>query len=60
MPADGDLDALAARWPGWHARLAGFLKDDPLHDLRARLAQLYLEIDAGSPQRELFADASPA
>jgi hypothetical protein len=60
MPADGDLDALAARWPGWHARLAGFLMDDPLHDLRARLAQLYLEIDAGSPQRELFADASPA
>src|SRR3546814_9047470 len=20
-PADGDLDALAARWPAWHARL---------------------------------------
>ena len=33
-PADGDLDALAARWPGWHARLAGFLMDDPLHAAR--------------------------
>lgn len=56
-PADGDLDALAARWPGWHARLANFLMDDPLHDTRLQLARRYAEIDAGSPQHDLFAGA---
>ena len=54
-PADGDLDALAVRWPGWHARLAGFLMDDPLHALRGSLAQLLAAPDPASPQRELFA-----
>src|SRR3546814_8950467 len=29
-PADGDLDALAARWPAWQARLANFLMHDQL------------------------------
>lgn len=56
-PADGDLDALAVRWPGWHARLANFLMDDPLHETRSRLAQTYAGIDSASPQRELFAAA---
>lgn len=56
-PADGDLDALAVRWPAWHARVANFLMDDPLHETRLRLLRNYVEIDAVSPQQELFADA---
>ena len=54
-PADGDLDALAARWPGWHARLAGFLMDDPLRAARAALQHASEEAAPPSPQRELFA-----
>ena len=30
VPFDGDMDALAARWPDWHPRLANFLMQDPL------------------------------
>ncbi len=55
MPADGDLDAIAARWPAWHARLAGFLMQDPLHALRAQLTQSYAQVVPAMPQRELFA-----
>ena len=55
MPADGDLDVLAARWPGWHARLAQFLMNDPLHAMRAELAQAYAHVEPATPQRELFA-----
>lgn len=53
-PADGDMDALAARWPAWHARLATFLMEDPLRALRERLSRL--EAEAAGPQRqhELF------
>jgi len=54
-PAEGDLDALAARWPGWHPRLANFLMDDPLHALRASLAGALAAPDPASPQQELFA-----
>lgn len=54
-PADGDLDALAARWPGWHARLAHFLMDDPLHAARAALVTALAHAEPRSPQRELFA-----
>ena len=54
-PADGDMDALAARWPGWHARLAGFLMDDPLHPSRELLAQRYADADGPCRQSELFA-----
>ena len=53
--ADGDMDALAARWPAWHARLAQFLMDDPLHGARAQLATLVDGLGAAGPQRELFA-----
>ncbi len=53
-PGDGDLDALAARWPGWHARLATFLMNDPLRATRERLADLLQTLDAQSPQHELF------
>jgi hypothetical protein len=54
-PADGDLDVLAARWPGWHARLAEFLMHDPLHASRLQLAQAYAATLPAEPQRELFA-----
>lgn len=53
-PGEGDLDALAARWPGWHARLATFLMDDPLRATRERLAGLLKTLDAQPPQHELF------
>jgi len=53
-PADGDLEALAARWPAWHARLANFLMHDPLADARARLSMLEAGVDAPAPQRDLF------
>jgi len=55
-PADGDMERLAARWPAWHPRLAGFLMDDPLHALRQRLAGLH-EVLRDSPQHDLFAAA---
>ncbi len=58
-PADGDLDALAVRWPGWHARLAHFLMQDPLRPARSLLARCYAEAGAASAQRELFV-AEPA
>ena len=54
-PADGDMDRLSVRWPAWHARLAQFLMDDPLHALRAQLVARLAELDAGSPQQDLFA-----
>ncbi len=53
-PGEGDLDALAARWPGWHARLAQFLMHDPVRDRRAELGR---RLDGLEPpaQHELFA-----
>jgi hypothetical protein len=60
-PYDGDMDALAARWPGWHQRLATFLMQDPLREQRERLARLVAGIDAPERQRDLFAgDAGDA
>lgn len=55
VPADGDMERLSVRWPAWHARLANFLMDDPLHGLRAQLGTRLAELDAGSPQADLFA-----
>lgn len=55
VPFDGDLDALAARWPAWHARLAQFLMDDPLHAMRGQLGQLLATVGPPVPQRDLFA-----
>jgi hypothetical protein len=54
-PFDGDLDVLAARWPAWHARLATFLMDDPLHPLREELARRLADREAAGPQPDLFA-----
>lgn len=53
-PADGDMDALAVRWPAWHSRLAGFLMDDPLHGTRQRLRDLHAQL-RDTPQHDLFA-----
>ena len=54
-PADGDMDALAARWPAWHARLARFLMDDPLRQAREDLVRRHAEADGPQRQQELFA-----
>ena len=53
-PADGDLDALGARWPAWHARLAGFLMHDPIASRRQELTHRLADVDPPS-QHELFA-----
>ena len=53
-PADGDLDTLNARWPAWHARLAGFLMEDPLRAQREQLSVLVQHAGAPERQRELF------
>ncbi|NYF21355.1 hypothetical protein HDC36_002824 [Xanthomonas sp. JAI131] len=52
--ADGDMDALATRWPAWHARLAGFLMHDPLRARREDLQRLYADLPPPDPQRALF------
>ena len=54
-PGDDDMQRLSVRWPAWHARLARFLMDDPLHALRARLAEALARVDAAAPpQQDLF------
>jgi hypothetical protein len=53
-PADGDLDALAVRWPAWHARLANFLMHDPLLDMRDQLSRIDAGIGTPQAQRDLF------
>ncbi|MEJ7747554.1 MAG: glycosyltransferase [Luteimonas sp.] len=55
---DGDMDALAVRWPDWHARLASFLMRDPLRDARERLSGLCAQAEPPQPQRDLFPAAS--
>ncbi len=55
LPADGDMDALAARWPAWHARLATFLMQDPLHRVRTRLVRELAALEPPPPQQDLFA-----
>lgn len=54
LPGDGDMEALAARWPNWSARIAGFLMDDPLHALRARLGVELDRLERLPPQLDLF------
>ena len=56
-PYDGDMDALAARWPAWHERLATFLMQDPLQSARKRLSALLEDLDAPRRQHGLFDDA---
>lgn len=53
--ADGDMDALSVRWPGWHARIARFLMDDPLHGAREQLGAELARLRQLPPQADLFA-----
>jgi hypothetical protein len=55
VPGDGDMDALAVRWPDWNARIAGFLMEDPLRELRDELGRRLQAQDGEAPQRKLFA-----
>lgn len=55
VATDGDMQRLSVRWPAWHARLANFLMEDPLHALRAQLGARLEALDRGSPQQDLFA-----
>lgn len=52
--AEGDMDALAARWPDWHARLASFLMQDPLNAVRQELLQRVAGIEPETRQPALF------
>ena len=54
-PGDGDLDAIAARWPDWHARVAHFLMGDPLRGMREHLDHLLATTGPPEPQGDLFA-----
>jgi len=54
-PSDGDLDAIAARWPAWHARVAHFLMEDPLRAPREQLKTLLATIGPPDVQGDLFA-----
>ncbi|MBN5025776.1 glycosyltransferase, partial [Stenotrophomonas maltophilia] len=56
---DGDLEALAARWPGWVPRLADFLMHDPLHGLRADLQQRMRQAIMPQEQGDLFVPSVP-
>ena len=51
---EGDMDALAVRWPDWNARIAGFLMHDPLRALRDELGRRLQAQDGDMPQRLLF------
>lgn len=53
-PQEGDNEALATRWPDWHARLAGFLMRDPLHAVRVRLGQCLAAVEAADAPPGLF------
>lgn len=54
-PGDGDMEHLSARWPGWNARVARFVMEDPLRDARRRLTDLFEAARDTSPQADLFA-----
>ncbi len=57
-PMPGDLDALAVRWPRWHAALADCLMHDPLQPQRQRLARALDVLEHLPPQPDLFAEAT--
>lgn len=54
IAGEGDMDALATRWPGWQPRLAGFLMADPLLRTRQALQQLYRQAIMPRAQGDLF------
>ena len=59
-PGDGDMEALASRWPDWHPRLAGFIMRDPLHQTRDQLQAALAGLEVPAQQQELFAQANDA
>ena len=56
VPSDGDMDALAARWPGWHAR-TGRVPDgrSAARTARRSCRKPMPTPSPPTPQRELFA-----
>jgi hypothetical protein len=54
LPFNGDMDALAARWPDWHPRLANYLMQDPLRASRVQLSALLENLGDPEAQRDLF------
>lgn len=56
---EGDLEALATRWPAWMPRLAAFLMHDPLHGLRQDLQLLQQQAIMPREQGDLFVPSSP-
>lgn len=58
VPADGDMDRLAVRWPDWHARLAQFLMQDPLRGTREQLSRLLATLAPSDLQGDLFAQGA--
>ena len=55
--AEGDMEALAGRWPGWAPRLAEFLMRDPLDGLRQTLQQAHARAIMPAAQGDLFVAA---
>ena len=51
----GDLDAIAVRWPVWHARVAHFLMNDPLRAAREQLQTRLATLGPAEAQGDLFA-----
>lgn len=56
QPLGDDVETLSVRWPAWHARLAQFLMEDPLHGLRDALRRALAGIPPEQAQQDLFAD----
>lgn len=55
-PVEGDLDRVAARWPHWTSRLAGFLMDDPARAERDAVTDaLHRRVRGEASQADLFA-----
>lgn len=55
-PLGDDVETLGVRWPTWHARLAQFLMQDPLHALRASLGHAFENAELRT-QPDLFGGA---
>jgi hypothetical protein len=55
QPYEGDMEALATRWPAWPPRLAGFLMADPLRPPREALQALHQQAIMPRSQGDLFA-----
>lgn len=59
-PQGEDIETLGARWPAWHARLAGYLMRDPHDAARRALSRALAGLEPLYAQAELFAFDAPA